>query len=130
MADSYTTELRDIIDRAFVSEHAGRATAQMVHNTIYGDLPEHLVDYLIGKGIKAEIGAYFRAKGRDGLPKRPKVNDEGEHAQFSLLSPTELAYLYRQYLDAAGANAAQADKVRLACLKKHGVDLAAQVGAA
>ena len=93
MTDSYTTELRDIINRAFVSEHAGRATAQMVHNSVYSELPEHLVDYLIGKGIKAEIGAYFRAKGRDGLPMRPKVNDAGEHAQLSLLSPDELSYL-------------------------------------
>lgn len=126
MADSYTSELRDIIDRAFTAEFEGRATVQMVHGSVYRDLPDHLIDYLIGKGIKAEIGAYFRDKDADGLPKRPKVNDDGEHAQLSLLSADEMAYLYGRYLDASEANKAQAEKLRRVCLSKHGVDLAAE----
>lgn len=129
MTDSYRSELQDLIDRAFVGEYAGRATAQMVYNSIYSDLPPHLIDHLVGKGIKAEIGSYFRAKGIDGLPMRPKVNAEGEHADFGLLSPEEMAYLYQQYVDASAANDAQAEKVRAACLKKYSVDLAATASA-
>lgn len=124
MTDSYTTELRDIIDRAFVSEYGGRATAQMVHNSVHRDLPDHLIDFLIGKGLRAQVGAYFRVKDAEGLPKRPAVNAEGEHVQFSLLSPDELAYLYGKYLELSDANREQAEKVRLSCLATHGVDLA------
>lgn len=126
MTDSYSSELRDLIDRTFVSEFGGRATAQMVQNNIYGELPEHLTDYLIGKGIAAEIGRYFRAKDPEGMPKRPKVNADGEHAQYELLSADELAFLYCQYRDASDANKAQAAKVRERCLARYGVDLASQ----
>lgn len=125
MTDTYTAELRDVIDRAFTEEYGGRATAQMVHNSVYRDLPEHLIDFLIGKGIRAQVGSYFRAQDAEGLPRRPAVNDDGEHAQFSLLSPDELAYLYRQYLDRSHANQEQAEKVRQVCLSRHGVDLSA-----
>jgi len=124
MTDSYRAELREIIDRAFVAEYGSRATSQMVHHSVARDLPQHLLDYLIGKGIKAEIGSYFRAKGGDGLPLRPKVTPDGEHADMSLLSQAEMAYPYGQYLDAADANATQAEKVRVRCLKRYGVDLA------
>lgn len=130
MSDSYRSELQDIIDRSFIGEFGGRATAQMIQTSIYADLPEHLTDYLIGKGIKAEIGAYFRAKGDDGLPQRPKVNDEGVHAQLSLLDLDELTYLYRQYVNASDASRAQAEKVRLIAVAQYQVDLAAKVATA
>lgn len=130
MTDSYTAELRDLIDRAFTAEHGGRATAQMVHNSVHRDLPEHLVDALIGKGIRSQITAYFREQDNDGLPKRPAANPEGEHAQLSLFSVEEFAYLHSTYVERAAANEAQAEKVRLRCIETHGVDVAASRAAA
>lgn len=124
MTDTYTAELRDLIDRAFVGEHAGRATAQMVHNSVHRDLPEHLIDYLIGKGLRSQVASYFREQDHDGLPKRPAANAEGEHKQLALLSLDEFAYVHSTYLDRASANQAQAEKVRARCLEMHGVDLA------
>lgn len=129
MTDSYTAELRDIIDRTFTSEHHGRATAQMVHHSVHRDLPDHLIDFLIGKGIRAQITSYFREKDREGLPKRPEVNPDGEHVQLALLSVTECSYVHSRYLDRADANLAQAEKVRRFCLEQHGVDLAAKASA-
>lgn len=127
MIDSYTTELRDLIDRAFTAEHGGRATAQMVHNSVHALLPEHLIDYLIGKGLRSQVNAYFNAKDDDGLPKRPEINTEGEHAQLEFASVTEHAYVYGRYIDRADANRAQAEKVRQRCLDVHGVDLVSVV---
>lgn len=124
MIDTYTSELRDIIDRAFTHEHAGRATAQMVHNSVHRDLPDHLVDYLIGKGLRSQVAAYFREQGSDGLPKRPAANPEGEHAQLSFLSVDEFVYVHSTYLTRAEANKAQAEKIRARCLETHGVDVA------
>lgn len=126
MVDSHTAELRDLIDRAFTGEHGGAATAQMVHNSVHRDLPEHLTDYLIGKGLRSQITAYFRDKDADGLPKRPEVNAEGEHKQLELASVSEYAYVHAKYTDRASENIAQAEKVRARCLEVHGVDLAEQ----
>lgn len=126
MSDNYTAELREIIDRAFVAEHSGRATAQMLHGSVYRDLPEHLVDYLIGKGIRSQINSYFNTKADDGLPKRPEVNANGEHAQLELLSVDEFAYVHESYVSRADANRAQAQKVRERCFEQHGVDLASK----
>lgn len=125
MTDTYTSELRGIIDRAFTNEHSGRATAQMVHNSVHRDLPDHLVDYLIGKGLRSQVAAYFREQDHDGLPKRPAANPEGEHAQLTLLSVDEFVYVHSTYLDRADANLTQAEKVRQRCLETHGVDVAA-----
>lgn len=127
MTDSYTSELRDIIDGVFITEYGGRATAQMVHQSVWALLPEHLVDPLIGKGIRSQVDAYFRVKDYDGLPKRPEINIEGEHAQLEFATVTEHAYLYSAYVDRAEANQAQAEKVRQRCLDAHGVDLRAEV---
>lgn len=124
MTDTFTSELRDIIDRAFTGEYGGRATAQMVHNSVHRDLPEHLIDYLIGKGLRSQVAAYFREQDHDGLPKRPAANPDGEHAQLTLLSVEEFAYVHSTYLDRAAANSTQAEKVRARCLEMHGVDLA------
>lgn len=124
MTDSYTAELRDYIDRAFTIEHNGRATSQMVRASVARDLPEHLVDYLVGKGLASEVGAYFRAKDADGLPRAPKVNDEGIHAQMFLLSLDEFTFVYDAYLIQAEANKMQAERVRDRCMVAHGVDLA------
>lgn len=123
MTDTYTSELRDIIDRAFTGEHGGRATAQMVHNSVYRDLPEHLVDFLVGSGIRSQVNSYFKAKNAEGLPQRPAVNPDGEHVQLSILSIDEYAYVHRSYLKRAHDNAEQADRIRTACLEQHGVDL-------
>lgn len=123
MPDSYTTELRDLIDRAFTAEHSGRATAQMVHNSVHRDLPEHLVDFLVGKGLRSQIGAYFRDQDPEGLPKRPEVNADGEHAQLELMSISEFGYAYGKYLDRAEANQSQAEKLRQKCLTIHGTDI-------
>lgn len=130
MTDSFATELRDLIDRAFVGEHGGRASAQMVHNSAHRDLPEHLIDFLVGKGLASQVAAYFREKDGEGLPKRPAVNGEGEHVQLALLTVEECGYVYAAYCDRATANEQQAEKVRQFCLEQHGVDLASQVGAA
>lgn len=130
MTDSFATELRDLIDRAFIGEHGGRASAQMVQNSVHRDLPEHLLDYLIGKGLRARITSYFNDKDGEGLPKRPAVNLDGIHADATLLSLEECGYVYAGYLDRADANLQQADKWRERVLKEHGVDLAVQVGAA
>lgn len=130
MPDSYALELREIIDRAFSVEHSGRATAQMVHATVQSDLPEHLVDYLIGKGIRSQVNAYFNAKDDDGLPKRPEVNAAGEHAQLDFASVTEFSYVHAKYVDRADANRAQAEKVRQRCLAVHQVDIDATASSA
>lgn len=124
MADSFGTELRDLIDRAFVNEYAGRATAQMVHNSVHRDLPDHLIDYLVGKGLKSRIANYFNEKDHDGLPKRPAANAAGEHAQLTLLSLNEFVFVHTTYIDRADANLAQAEKLRTRCLETHGVDIA------
>lgn len=123
MVDSYTAELRDIIDRAYTGEHEGRATAQMVHTSAYRDLPDHLIDFLVGKGLRAQVTAYFREKDAEGLPKRPEANPDGEHVQLTLLTVAECGYVYGCYRDRAQANDAQAEKVRTFCLEQHGVDL-------
>jgi hypothetical protein len=125
MPDTFTAELRDLIDRAFVGEHGGRATAQMVHNSVHRDLPDHLVDYLIGKGLRSQVASYFREQDQDGLPKRPAANAEGEHAQLALLSLAEFTYVHATYLDRSEANRKQAEKIRVRCLETHGVDLVA-----
>ena len=124
MTDSYTTELREIIDRAFTAEYAGRATVQMVHNAVQRDLPEHLIDYLVGKGLRSQVTAYFREQDSDGLPLRPAANDQGEHAQLAFFTVEEFAYVHEGYLARAAANQTQAEKVRARCLDLHGVDLA------
>lgn len=124
MADSFRSELRDLIDQVYFAEFGGRATQQMLHQAVYRDLPEHLVDYLIGKGIASEVQSYFRTKGTDGLPKFPEVNEDGEHAQLELLSVNEFAFVHRRYIDRAEANSSQAEKIRGLCLGVHGVDLA------
>lgn len=129
MTDSYTTELRDIIDRAYTQEHSGRATAQMLHNSAHRDLPEHLIDFLVGKGLRAQVTAYFREKDSDGLPKRPEANGDGEHVQLAFLTVQECTYVYEGYQSRADANAAQAERVREFCLAQHGVDLAAKASA-
>lgn len=126
MSDSFASELRDLIDRAFTAEHGGRATAQMVHNSVHRDLPEHLVDYLIGKGLRSRVSAYFNDKDAEGLPKRPAVNPEGIHADAALLSVGECGYVYVGYLDRAKANEQQAEKWRERVLQERGVDLAAE----
>lgn len=124
MTDSYTAELRDMIDRAFVGEHHGRATATMVHASVQRNLPDHLLDYLIAKGLRSQITAYFNAKSDDGLPKRPEVNRDGEHAQLELLSVEEFGYLHAAYVSRADANRQQAERVRERCYAAYGVDLA------
>lgn len=129
MTDSYATELRDLIDRAFVGEHGGRATAQMVHNSVHRDLPEHLIDYLIGKGLRSRISAYFNDKDGEGLPKRPAVNPDGIHADATLLTLEECGFVYAGYLERAEANKQQADKWRERVLEEHGVDLAEKAAA-
>lgn len=125
MPDSFTAELRDIIDRAYTTEHAGRATAQMVHNSAHRDLPGHLIDFLVGKGLRAQVTAYFREKDAEGLPKRPEANADGEHVQLDFLSVEECGYVYNRYVDRADANQSQAEKVRAFCIEQHGVDVAA-----
>lgn len=122
-ADSARAELRDIIDRTFVGDLAGRATAERVRVTVWADLPDHLRDYLIGKGLASEIQSYFRTRSRDGLPMAPEVNEAGEHVQLEFLSVTEYAFLYSKYVDRSEANADQATKVRQRCLDLHRVDL-------
>lgn len=130
MTDSFTSELREIIDTAFTGEHGGRATAQMVHNSAHRDLPDHLIDFLVGKGLRSQVAAYFREQDSEGLPKRPAANPDGEHAQLDLLSVDECGFVYEAYIARAGANQAQAEKVREFCSKRHGVDLAAKVASA
>lgn len=130
MTDSYTAELRDIIDRAFTDDLGGRATVQMLHAKVFDLIPEHLAAYLIGQGLRKRVTAYFNEKDGEGLPKRPAANDQGEHAQLEFFSVEEFAYVHRCYLDRASANAAQAEKVRALCLTSHGVDLDDQRGAA
>lgn len=123
MSDTYAAELRDLIDRAFVAEHNGRATLDMVHASVWRDLPDHLTDYLIGKGLRSRVSAYFGAKDAEGLPKRPEANADGEHAQLDLLSAPEFAYVYEGYTARIAANAEQREKVRRRCMEVHGVDL-------
>lgn len=130
MTDTYTAELRDIIDRAFTAEHGGRATAQMVHNSVHRDMPDHLVDFLVGKGLRAQVGAYFRERDAEGLPKRPEANAEGEHVQLAMLSVAECTHVYGRYVSRAEANSQQAEKVREFCFAQHGIDVAVHVGAA
>lgn len=129
MTDTYTSELRDLIDRAFTAEHGGRATAQMVHNSVHRDLPEHLVDYLIGKGLRSQVASYFREQDGDGLPKRPAANPDGEHAQLEFLSLEEFTYVHSTYIDRANANLTQAEKIRARCIETHGVDIGAEASA-
>lgn len=126
MADSFRTELRDLIDRVYFGEFEAEATTQMVHMAVHRDLPEHLIDYLIGKGIASEVQSFFRSKTSDGLPRFPEVNDEGSHKQLELLSVDEFTFVHRRYIDRADANSAQADKIRERCLEVHGVDLGAK----
>jgi hypothetical protein len=129
MADSFRSELRDIIERVYINDLGGRATQKMVHAGVWRDLPEHLTDYLIGKGIASEVQTYFRSKGSDGLPKFPEVNADGEHHQLEFLSVTEFAFVHSKYVDRASANNEQADKIRQLCLDKYGVDLGAKASA-
>lgn len=128
-ADSARAELRDIIDRTYLGDLGGRATAERVRHTVWAELPEHLRDYLIGKGLASEIQSYFRTRGRDGLPMAPEVNEEGEHVQLEFLSVTEFVFLHARYVDRSEANAEQADKVRQRCLDTHGVDISAKAAA-
>lgn len=123
MADSFASELKDIIDRVFVGEYGGRATAEMVHYSVQSDLPPHLVDYLVGKGLRSRVTAYFNAKDDDGLPRRPEVNEQGEHTLLEFASVPEYEYVHSAYLARVRANALQAEKVRQRCLDVHGVDL-------
>lgn len=129
MPDSYATELRAIIDRVFTVQHSGRATAQMVQVGVYGDLPDHLIDYLVGKGLRSQVTAYFNAKDDDGLPKRPEVNSDGEHAQLDFASVSEFAFVYNRYEERADANRVQAEKVRQRCLDIHEVDISSRAAA-
>lgn len=121
--DSYRSELREIIEQVYIADFGGRATQQMVHAGVLSALPDHLTDYLIGKGIASEVQSYFRVKGSEGLPRFPEVNAEHEHVQLEFLSVTEFAFLHSSYAARAEANTAQADKVRQMCLDRHGVDL-------
>lgn len=129
MTDSYTSELRQIIDKAFTEEHGGRATAHMVHLSAHRDLPEHLVDFLVGKGLRSQVALYFREQDNDGLPKRPAANPDGEHVQLGLLSVEECGFVYDSYVARAEANSAQAEKVREFCIGRHGIDLAGRISA-
>lgn len=124
MTDSFTTELRDIIDRAFTDDLGGKATANMLQEHVWANLPDHLTHFLISKGLRAQVTAYFREQDHDGLPKRPAANPEGEHKQLSFFSVEEFAYLHADYRKRAAANDAQAEKVRVRCLDLHDVDLA------
>jgi len=126
MSDSYAAELRDLIDRAFVGEYGSRASAQMVQNSLHDNLPEHLIDYLISKGLRARITSYFNDKDGDGLPKRPAVDTDGIHADAALLTIDECGFVYAGYLDRAAANEQQAEKWRVRVLDERGVDLARQ----
>lgn len=130
MTDTFKAELRDLIDRAFTVTHSGRATANMLQVSVHSDLPDHLLDYLIGKGLKSEIRRYFGEKDSEGLPKRPAANEDDEHAQLELFTLGEFAFLHRTYVDRADANLTQAEKVRERCLDLHGVDLTKSVGVA
>ncbi|WP_114202349.1 hypothetical protein [Janibacter anophelis] len=123
MTSSHTAELHDLIDRVFTAELGGRATTQMVHDSVHRTLPDHLVDFLVAKGLRHQVTAYFREKDDDGLPKRPEVNDGGEHLQLDFATVTEHAYLHRKYMQRADQNIEQASKVRQRCLDKHGVDI-------
>lgn len=123
MTDSFRTELRDLIDRVYFGEFEAEATTQMVHLAVHRDLPEHLVDYLIGKGIASEVQSFFRSKTSDGLPRFPEVNEEGSHKQLELLSIDEFAFVHTKYVDRADANSAQAEKIRQRCIDLHGVDV-------
>lgn len=125
MADSYRSELREIIERVYLFELAGQATQQMVHRGVWRELPEHLTDFLIGSGIANEIRSYFRAKGDGGLPRFPEVNEDGEHRQLELLTIDEFQFVHDRYIERADANVGQAEKVRQLCLDRHGVDLIA-----
>lgn len=128
MTDSYSAELRDIIDRAFTGQHGGQATAAMVQQTVQHGLPDHLTDYLVNKGLRSRIGSYFREQDSDGLVMRPSVNAAAEHRQLDLLTVSEHAYVYASYVDRSDANLAQAEKQRIRCLEQHGVDLIAHAG--
>ena len=130
MTDTFTAELRDIIDRAFTDDLGGRATTNMLTEHVWGALPEHLSHFLISKGLRSQVAAYFREQDTDGLPKRPAANEEGEHAQLAFFTVEEFAYVHRSYVERSDANLTQAEKVRAKCLKLHGVDLTASAGAA
>lgn len=125
MTDSFASELRDLIDRVYIANHGGRATQGMVHNDVWAALPEHMADYLIGKGIRAEVTTYFRAKTIDGLPRFPEVNAMGEHVQLELLSVAEFGFVHASYVKRSDQNLAQADKIRQRCIAVHGVEPAA-----
>lgn len=107
-----------------IADTAG-VSVQMIHNSVWRDLPDHLIDYLIGKGLRSQVTAYFHEQDQDGLPKRPSANPEGEHKQLELLSLSEFTFVHTSYLSRAKANRKQAEKIRLRCLDAHGVDLLA-----
>lgn len=125
MTDSFTAELRDLIDRAFTDDLGGMATLNMLQERVWADLPEHLSHFLISRGLRSQVAAYFREQDADGLPKRPAANAEGEHKQLSFFTVEEFAYVHHGYIERAAANEAQAEKVRLRCIETHGVDVAA-----
>lgn len=129
MADSFRSELREIIERVYIDDLGGRATQQMVHQGVWAALPEHLTDYLIGKGISSEVQSYFRTQGNDGLPKFPEVNADGEHRQLELLSVDEFVFVHTSYVARADANSAKAERVRELCMVTHGVDLGSKASA-
>ena len=123
MTDSYRAELRDLIDRTFLGTLGGEATAEGVRVAVWAALPDHMKDYLIGKGLASEVQSYFRAKGRDGLPRYPEANASGTHRQLELLSVDEFAYVRTKYLSRSRANAEQAERIAERCLGIHGVDI-------
>lgn len=130
MADSYSSEIQALIGEVYVSEFGTRATQPMVRQQVWTHLPDHMADYLIGKGLASEVQRFFRVQNSDGLPKYPEVNEDGEHAQLELLSLDEFRFVHDSYMVRAEANASKAHLIRQMCLDMHRVDLAAKAATA
>lgn len=123
MADSYSSEIQALIGEVYIGEFGTRASQPMVTKHVWAQLPEHMADFLIGKGLAGEVQRFFREKTRDGLPKYPEVNEQGEHAQLELLSLDEFRFVHSSYIARAEANADKALLIRQMCLDIHRVDL-------
>ena len=121
MSSTERSEIRDAIERVFIEQLGGQASLDEVFRQLIGKLPEHLEHHVLATGLKAQIGAYFRAKRKDGLPQAPEVNDDGIHKQLDLLEVPEFQYVIGQYLKASSASYVQARKLATLCVEVHGV---------
>lgn len=116
---SERAELCDIVERTFVDQYGGRAHTDEWAHAVRDALPAYCEEYLIAKGIKAEIGHYARQKDAAGKP--TAIAASGEYVQTEIALPEELITAARQKIGLGVGNFAAAQILLDRCAEVHGV---------